>query len=42
MENFSEYYCLNIIVNMSSFSPLNTNVNTTQKFHCKQAGNKKL
>ena len=42
MENFGEYYCLNIIVNISSFSPLNTNANTTLKFYRKQALNKKL
>ena len=27
MENFRESYCLNIVVNISSFSLLNTNVN---------------
>ena len=42
MENSGEYYCLNIIVNISSFSPLNTNVNTTLKYYRKQALNKKL
>ena len=42
MENYSEYYCLNIIVNISYLSPLNTNVNTTLKFYRKQALDKKL
>ena len=42
MENCSEYYCLNIIVNISSFSSLNTNVNTSLKYYCKQSLNKKL
>ena len=42
MENSSEYYCLNIIVNISSFSPLNNNMNTTLKYYCQQALNKKL
>ena len=36
------YYCLNIVVNISSFSPLNINVTTTLKYYCKQALNKKL
>ena len=38
MENFREYYYLNIIVNISTFSPLNTNV----KYFRKQALKKKL
>ena len=43
MENCcSECYCLNIIVKTSSFSPLNTNVNTTLKYCRKQTLNKKL
>ena len=37
MENSREYYCLNIIVSISSFSSLNTNENTTLKYFCKQA-----
>ena len=35
-----EYYCLNVIVNISSFNPFNTNVNTTLKYYRKQALNK--
>ena len=42
MENSREYYCLNIIVNISFFSTLNTNANTTLKHNRKQALNKKL
>ena len=42
MQKSGKYYCLNIIVNISSFNPLNTNVNTTQKYYRKQALNKKL
>ena len=42
MENFQESYCLNIIMNISSFSLLNTNVNTTLKYCRKQALNKEL
>ena len=42
MENCSEHYCLNIIVNVSSFIPLNNNVNTSVKYYRKQALNKKL
>ena len=42
MENSREYYCLNIIVKISSFSPLNTNASTTLKYYHKQALNKKL
>ena len=41
MENSAEYYYLNINVNISSFSPLNTNVNTILKYYHKQALNKK-
>ena len=33
MKNSCEYYCLNIIVNISSFGSLNTNVNTTLKYY---------
>ena len=36
------FYCLNINVNISSFSPLINNVNTTLKYFHKQALNKKL
>ena len=42
MKNSSKYYCLIIIVNISSFIPLNTNVNTTLKYYRKQALNEKL
>ena len=42
MENSGEYYGLNIIASISSFSPLNTNVNTTLKYYRKQALNKKI
>ena len=42
MDNCSEYYYLNIIVNISSFSSLNTNVNTSLKYYRKQSLNKKL
>ena len=42
MENSREYYCLNIMLNTSSFSPLNTNMNTNLKYYRKQALNKKL
>ena len=42
MKNSREYYCLNIIVNIRSFSPLNTNLNTIMKYYRKQALNKKL
>ena len=42
MENSSEYYYLNIIVNISSFSPSNTNVNTTLKYYYKQTLKKKV
>ena len=42
MENSRERYCLNIIVNISSFSPLNTSVNTILKYYYKHALNKKL
>ena len=42
MENSDEYYCMNVILNISSFSPLNTNVNTTLKYYRKQALNNKL
>ena len=42
IENSREYYCLNIIVNISSFSYLNTDVNTALKYYCKQALNKEL
>ena len=42
MENCDEYYCLNIIVNICCFSPMNNKVNTTLKYYCKQALNKKL
>ena len=42
MKNSLAYYCLNIIVNISSFSPLHNNVNTTRMYCHKQALNKKL
>ena len=42
MENCSEYFCLNIILNISSFSLLNNNVKTNLKYYRKQALNKKL
>ena len=42
MENSREHYFLNIVVNISSFSPLNTNVNTALKYYRKQTINKKL
>ena len=42
MEKFRKHYCLNIIVNMSSFSTLNADVNTTLKYYGKQTSNKKL
>ena len=42
MENYSEHYCLNIIENISSFSPLNNNVSTTLRYYHKPALNKKL
>ena len=42
MKNSREYYCLNITVNIRSFSPLNANLNTTTKYYRKQALNKKL
>ena len=42
MKNSREYYCLNIIVNIRSFSPLNINLNTTMKYYRTQALNKKL
>ena len=42
MENSLELYCMNIIVNICSFSPLNTNVNTNLKYYGRQTLNKKL
>ena len=42
MENSGEYYCLSIIMNISSFSPLNTNVNTALKNYLKQDLNIKV
>ena len=42
MENSSEQYCLNIILNISSFILLNTNVNSTLKYYRKQTLNKRL
>ena len=42
MENSREYYCLNIIVNISSFSTSNTTVKSTLKQYRKQPLNKKL
>ena len=37
MENSHEYYCLNIVMNINSFDPLNT----TLKYYRKQAALKK-
>ena len=42
MENCREYCCLNIIVNVSSFSSLSNNVNTTLKYYRKPALNNKI
>ena len=43
MENSREHYCLDINVNISSFSAFNTNVNTAiLKYYRKQTLNKKL
>ena len=42
MENYSEYYCLNIIANINFFISLNSNVNTILRYYRKQALNKKL
>ena len=42
MENFYEYYCFNIIVNINSFSQLNITMNTTLKYNRRQTLNKKL
>ena len=42
MENSRKYYFLNIIVNISTFGPLNINVNTTLKYYREQALKKKL
>ena len=42
MENSCKFYFLNIIVTISSFNPLNTNVNSTLKYYRKQPLNKKL
>ena len=42
MENSLKLYCMNIIVNICSFSPLNTNVNTNLKYYGRQTLNKKL
>ena len=42
MDNCSEYYCLKVVVNISSFKSLNNNVNTTLKYYRNQALNKKL
>ena len=36
MENPRKNHCLNIIVNISSFNSLNTNMNTTLKYYRKQ------
>ena len=41
MENSREHYCLNIIMNISSFSPMDSNVNTALKYCRKQTLNKK-
>ena len=42
MENLLGSYCLSIIVNISSFSLLNTNVNNTLRYFRKQTLNKEL
>ena len=42
IENSGEYDCENITGNISSFSPLNANVNTILKYYRKDALNKKL
>ena len=42
IENSGEYDCENINGNISSFSPLNANVNTILKYYRKDALNKKL
>ena len=42
MENSFEYYCLNIIVIISFFSSLNTNVNTNLKYYRREALIKKV
>ena len=33
MENYSEYYCLNIIANINFFISLNSNVNTILRYY---------
>ena len=42
MVSSREYYSLNIIVNISFFSPLDTNVNTTLKYYQEQVLSKEL
>ena len=42
LENFFEYYFLNIIVNVNFFSDLNITVSATLKYYHIQALNKKL
>ena len=42
MEDFCEYYCLNIIVNINAIITLNIPVNTTLKYYYSQALNEKL
>ena len=42
MENSREYYGLNIIANINTFGPLNTNINTNLKYYRRQALKKKL
>ena len=42
MENFCEYYYLNIIASINSFSALNITVNTTLKYYHNQALNKNI
>ena len=42
MDTFCEYYCLDIIVGISSLSALNITVNTTPKCYRNQALNDKL
>ena len=40
LDNFFEYHCLSIIVNINSFSDWNITVNTTLKYFNTQALNK--
>ena len=42
MENFREYYFLNVIVSINSFREFNVTVNTTLKYYHNQLLSKKL